>query len=89
MTPLPEKTHLEWGSRLISKDFDNRPVPAAVHFTRHYKEAVIVSKNLSRTELRTIYKAFQRLRYWVFLKKDVPNMCWALTKEKIIRAARR
>jgi len=82
---------------LIGKNFDNWSVLDAVHFTRHYKEAVIVSKNLSREELRSIYRAFQRLRFWVFFKnayhhpfvKDVPKMCWALAKERIVTAVRR
>lgn len=99
MTPFPGtpiwSEALENG--LISSDFDNWPVLDAVHFTRHYKEAVIVSRNLSRTELRKIYMTFQRLRFWVFFKnayrhpfvKDVPKMFWALAKERIVAAIRR
>jgi len=99
MTPFPGtpiwQQAVEEG--LISEDFDNWPVLDAVHFARHCKEAIIVSQNLSGKELRAIYKAFQRLRYWVFFKnayrhpfvKDVPRMCWALAKEKVITAVRR
>jgi len=82
---------------LISEDFDNWPVLDAVHFTKHYKKAIIVSQNLSRKELHVIYKAFQRLRYRVFFRnayrhpfiKDVPKMCWALAKERIVTAVRK
>ena len=99
MTPFPGTPI--WSeaveSGLISKDFDNWPVLDAVHFTRHYKEAVIVSNNLSRTELRTIYKAFQRLRYWTYFKnayrhpftKDVPKMAWTLMKEHAVEIVRK
>lgn len=99
MTPLPGtpiwQEAVEQG--LIGEDFDNWRVLDAVHFARHYKEAIVVSRQLSREQLRQIYKAFQRLRYWVFFKnayrhpfvKDVPKMCWALVKEKVITAVRR
>jgi len=99
MTPFPGtpvwQEAVERG--LIGEDFDNWSALDAVHFTRHCNEAVIVSQQLSREQLCEIYRSFQRLRCWTFLKnayrhpfiKDVPRMCWALTKEKIIGAARR
>jgi len=99
MTPFPGtpiwQEAVEEG--LIGEDFDNWPVLDAVHFARHYKDAIIVSQQLSRRQLRRMYKAFQRLRYWVFLRnayrhpfvKDMPRMCWALAKEKVIAAVRR
>jgi anaerobic magnesium-protoporphyrin IX monomethyl ester cyclase len=99
MTPLPGtpiwQEAVEKG--LVSEDFDNWPVLDAVHFTKHYEKAIIVSQNLSRKELHIIYKAFQRLRYWVFFRnayrhpfiKDVPKMCWALAKERFVTALQR
>jgi radical SAM superfamily enzyme YgiQ (UPF0313 family) len=74
---------------LISEDFDNWPVLDAVHFARHWREAIIVSRTLSRKELRAVYRAFQRQRYWTYFKnayrhpftKDVPKMAWTLVKE--------
>ena len=99
MTPFPGtpiwQEAVEKG--LISGDFDNWPVLDAVHFARHYKEAIIVSENLSRKELYIIYKTFQRLRYWTFFRnayrhpfvKDVPKMCWALAKERLVTAVRK
>jgi len=99
MTPFPGTPvwHEAVERGLISEDFDDWSSLDAVHFTRHCNEAVIVSQQLSREQLCKIYKSFQRLRFWTFLKnayrhpfiKDVPRMCWALTREKIIGAARR
>ena len=79
---------------LISDSFENWPILDAVHFGKHNKQAIIVSQQLSRDELFAIYKKFQRLRYWVFLKnayhhpfiKDVPVMAWRIAKEKIMGA---
>ncbi|MHC4539780.1 MAG: B12-binding domain-containing radical SAM protein, partial [Planctomycetota bacterium] len=70
MTPFPGTPvwHEAIERGLISEDFDNWPALDAVHFTRHCKEAIIVSQELSREQLRKIYKSFQRLRYWIFLK---------------------
>lgn len=99
MTPFPGTPvwHEAVERGLISEDFDNWSSLDAVHFARHCNEAVIVSQQLSREQLRKIYKSFQRLRFWTFLKnayrhpfiKDVPRMCWALAREKIIGAAQR
>jgi radical SAM superfamily enzyme YgiQ (UPF0313 family) len=99
MTPLPGTPIWQESveKRLVSEDFDNWPVLDAVHFTKHYKKAIVVSQNLSRKELHVIYKAFQRLRYWVFFRnayrhpfiKDVPKMCWALAKERLVTALQR
>lgn len=94
MTPFPGTPvwHEAVEKGLISEDFDNWPVLDAVHFTRHYKEAIIVSQNLSRKELHKVYKAFQWLRYWTYFKnayrhpftKDVPKMAWTLAKEHAV-----
>ncbi|MBW8039172.1 MAG: B12-binding domain-containing radical SAM protein [Planctomycetes bacterium] len=93
MTPLPGtpvwSEAVERG--LISKHFDNWSVLDAVHFAKHYKKAIILSRHLSREQLYKIYKKFQLLRYWIFFKnaylhpfvKDIPKMFWNLTKEKI------
>ena len=82
---------------LIDESFDNWPVLDSVHFSKHYKKAIIVSENLSREELHAIYKTFQRLRYRVIFRniyrhpfiKDVPKMCWSLAKERFVTAVRR
>ncbi len=76
---------------LIKDNFDNWPILDAVHFSKHYKKAIIVSQKLTRVELYKAYKMFQRLRHWVILKniyrhpfiKDVPKMVYALAKEKL------
>ena len=93
MTPFPGtpvwSEAVERG--LISKCFDNWSVLDAVHFAKHYKKAIVLSRSLSREQLYRIYKKFQLLRYWTFFKnarhhpfvKDVPKMFWNLTKEKI------
>ena len=81
----------------ISKNFDNWPILDAVHFTRHHKDAIIVSEKLSREDLYKIYKAFQRLRRWTYFKnahrhpftKDLPLMVWNLTKEQVTEVFRR
>lgn len=99
MTPFPGTSvwceAVEKG--IISEDFDNWPVLDAVHFARHYKEAIIVSQNLSREELYKLYKAFQRLRYWTYFKnayrhpftKDLPKMMWNTMKEWIVEIAQK
>ena len=82
---------------LLSEDFGQWEVLDTVHFGKYYKTAVIVSNELSREELYKIYKVFQRLRYWVFLKnayrhpfiKDVPRMTVALVKEKFFGLIRK
>ena len=82
---------------LIREDFDDWPILDAVHFSKHYKRAIIMSQTLTRKELYKIYKMFQRLRYWVFFKnayrhpfiKDVPKMAMALAKEKFFGLGRR
>ena len=99
MTPFPGtpiwQQALDKG--LIDEDFDDWPVLDSVHFTKHYKKAIIVSENLSREDLHTIYKTFQRLRYRIIFRniyrhpfiKDVPKMCWSLAKERLVTAVRR
>jgi radical SAM superfamily enzyme YgiQ (UPF0313 family) len=95
MTPFPGtpiwSEALERG--LISDDFDNWPVLDTVHFSRHYQKAILMSRTLSRREMHTLYRTFQRLRYWTYFKnayrhpftKDLPRMALALAKEKICR----
>lgn len=99
ITPLPGtpiwKEAIENG--IISKDFDDWACLDTVHFSRHYKNAIILSEKLSREELLKIYKKFQRLRYWVYLKnayrhpftKDLPRMVLAMVKEKLVELVRR
>ncbi len=99
MTPFPGTPiwdeAIEQG--LLNKDFDQWEVLDTVHFSKYYKKAVIVSRELSREELHRIYKVFQRLRYRVFLKnayrhpfiKDVPKMAVTLVKEKFFGLVRR
>ncbi|MDP2689318.1 MAG: hypothetical protein Q8P48_04295, partial [Deltaproteobacteria bacterium] len=94
MTPLPGTPI--WDSAvekgLISKDFDHWTSLDAVHFSKHYKNAIIVSETMSREEIFKVYKKFQRLRYWVFFKnihrhpfvKDVPKMALAVAREKLV-----
>lgn len=82
---------------LIGMDFDQWEILDAVHFGKHYKRAIIVSNVLSRQELYKLYKKFQQLRYWVFLRnayrhpfiKDVPRMLWALAKERMVDMVRK
>ncbi|MBN1804552.1 MAG: B12-binding domain-containing radical SAM protein [Sedimentisphaerales bacterium] len=92
MTPFPGTP--VWSEAiakgLINENFDNWPILDAVHFAKHYRNAIIVSNELSREQLYRVYNKFQRLRYWVFLKnayhhpfiKDVPKMALSLAKEK-------
>lgn len=99
MTPFPVtpiwQEALEKG--LINEEFDNWPVLDSVHFSKHYKEAIIASEKHSREELHSIYKRFQRLRYRTIIRnvyrhpfiKDVPKMCWALAKERLVTAVQR
>ena len=83
--------------QLIGEDFDNWPILDTVHFAKHYKNAIIVSRTMSREELYKTYKKFQKLHYWIFLKnayrhpfvKDVPKMALNLTKEKIVNLIRK
>ncbi len=98
LTPLPGtpiwSEAIERG--IIREDFNDWNVLDAVHFGRHYKKAIIMSQELSRNELLKIYRSFQRLRYWVYLKnayhhpftKDVPKMLCALIKEKVTELVR-
>lgn len=79
---------------LIGNSFDNWPVLDAVHFGKHNNNAIIVSEQLSRKQLYSLYKKFQKLRYITFLKnayrhpfiKDVPRMLWRIAKERIAGA---
>lgn len=96
MTPLPGTPiwddAMEKG--LITEDFDNWNVLDAVHFSRHYKGAIIVSEKLPRKDLLKIYKIFQRLRFWTYFKnayhhpftKDLPRMAWNMVKERLVEA---
>jgi len=82
---------------LISEDFDDWMTLDAVHFGKHYRDAIIMSQTLSREEIYSIYKKFQRLRYWIFFKnayrhpfvKDVPRMAGVLIKERLVDLVRR
>lgn len=99
MTPLPGTPI--WDEAVergcIAQDFDDWAVLDAVHFTRHYKKAIIVSQKLSRDDLCKVYKKFQRLRYWTYLKnahrhpftKDLPRMLAALAKERAVELKRK
>lgn len=99
MTPFPGTPI--WSEaiekQLIREDFDNWPILDSVHFAKHYKNAIIVSRTMSREELYKTYKKFQKLRYWIFLKnayrhpfvKDVPKMALNLTREKIVNLIRK
>ncbi len=99
MTPLPGTPIWSEASEkgLIGKDFDDWASLDAVHFSRHYKKAIIVSEKLTREELLKEYKAFQRLRYRVFFKnayhhpfvKDLPKMAFALARERLIGLVRK
>ncbi|OGP18144.1 MAG: hypothetical protein A2V21_308055 [Deltaproteobacteria bacterium GWC2_55_46] len=94
MTPLPGTP--VWaeaaGKGLIQKDFEDWASLDAVHFSKHYRKAIIVSETMSREEILKVYRKFQRLRYWVFFKnvhrhpfvKDVPRMTLALARERIL-----
>ncbi len=82
---------------LISEDFDDWMTLDAVHFGKHYEHAIIMSQTLSRKEIYSIYRKFQRLRYWVFFKnayrhpfvKDVPRMAGILIRERLVDLVRR
>ena len=99
MTPFPGTPI--WSeaieNQLIPEDFDNWSILDSVHFARHYKNAIVVSRTMSREELYKAYKKFQRLRYWIFMKnayrhpfvKDVPKMALNLAKERIVNLIRK
>ncbi|MBI5238009.1 MAG: radical SAM protein [Deltaproteobacteria bacterium] len=99
MTPLPgTPVWTEAAEKGLIKDaFDDWASLDAVHFSKHYKKAIIVSERLSREEILKMYKKFQRLRYWVFLKnmhrhpfvKDVPRMAMAVARERLVDLVKR
>jgi radical SAM superfamily enzyme YgiQ (UPF0313 family) len=68
LTPFPGTPAWEYALKtgVVSNDMDWSKLN--VNFGMHYKSAVIVSQALTREELYTIFKKFQRLRLIVALK---------------------
>ncbi|MBC8394269.1 MAG: B12-binding domain-containing radical SAM protein [Deltaproteobacteria bacterium] len=99
MTPFPGTPIWDQAveSGIVPENFDNWRILDTVHFTRHYRKAIIMSQNLSRGELYKLYKKFQRLRYWTYLKnahrhpftRDLPKMLIALAKEQAVEIKRK